>query len=282
MVGVVLVGAAVLALLRLAPAVPAAGEFCGAHRADYRHRRRGALRSRRPATSCRALRPGAGFWLLTLAFALMASDAVARLQLRPLAAHRPARWRSRWRWRSSSGSGLWNDLSVLREYANRADGFWREAETHVMLALGSLAAATVVGIPLGIFCHRVPRLRAAILNVLNARADHSLDRAVRPADRAARLGCRQRARRGGHRHCGHRRRAGHAGAVSLFAAAGGGQHGRRARRRAARRGGGGARHGHDRSAAPASDRAAAGLSGRSSRASASSSSRTSGSRPSPR
>jgi osmoprotectant transport system permease protein len=65
-------------------------------------------------------------------------------------------------------SGLWNDLSVLREYANRRDDFWREAGTHVVLALGSLVAATVIGIPLGIFCERVPRLRNMILNVLNA------------------------------------------------------------------------------------------------------------------
>ena len=39
---------------------------------------------------------------------------------------------------------------------------------HVLLALGSLAAATVIGIPVGILCNRVPRLRAAIINTLNA------------------------------------------------------------------------------------------------------------------
>ena len=110
--------------------------------------------------------PGTGFWLLTLAFALMASDAVARLKLRPwpriglLAAVAIAV-------AAVLYSGLWNDLSVLREYANRADDFWREAGTHVTLALGSLVAAVVVGIPLGIVCHRIPRLRAAILNTLN-------------------------------------------------------------------------------------------------------------------
>jgi osmoprotectant transport system permease protein len=111
--------------------------------------------------------PAAGFWLLTLAFALMASDAVARLRLRPwtriglLAAVAAAIAAILW-------SGLWNDLSVLREYANRADSFWREAGTHLVLALGSLLAATIVGIPLGIVCDRIPPLRAFILNVLNA------------------------------------------------------------------------------------------------------------------
>lgn len=111
--------------------------------------------------------PGTGFWLLALAFALLASDAVARLRLRPvtriglLAGIAVAVGLILW-------SGLWNDLSVLREYANRKDDFWREAGTHLVLALGSLVAATVVGIPVGIFCERVPRLRNAILNVLNA------------------------------------------------------------------------------------------------------------------
>jgi osmoprotectant transport system permease protein len=97
----------------------------------------------------------------------MASDAVARLRLRPwtriglLAAVAAAIAAILW-------SGLWNDLSVLREYANRADSFWREAGTHLVLALGSLLAATIVGIPLGIVCDRIPPLRAFILNVLNA------------------------------------------------------------------------------------------------------------------
>jgi len=48
------------------------------------------------------------------------------------------------------GSGAWTDVSILREYANRDDAFWREAQVHVALAFGSLAAATLVGVPLGI------------------------------------------------------------------------------------------------------------------------------------
>jgi osmoprotectant transport system permease protein len=111
--------------------------------------------------------PGTGFWLLTLAFALMASDAVARLKLKPwtrigmLFAIAAVVALILW-------SGLWNDLSVLREYANRAADFWREAGVHLGLAFGSLAVATVAGIPLGIVCERVVPLRAVILNVLNA------------------------------------------------------------------------------------------------------------------
>ena len=111
--------------------------------------------------------PGTGFWLLMLGFALLASDAVARLRLGP--------W---WRlgllvavalaFGTILASGALNETSVLREYANRAEDFWREAQVHIGLALGSLTAATVVGIPLGILCDRVPPVRTAILNTLNA------------------------------------------------------------------------------------------------------------------
>lgn len=111
--------------------------------------------------------PGTGFWLLVFAFALLAADSFARLKLRP--------WP---RLAVLAGvaigmglllvSGAWSDLSILREYANRADSFWREAATHAALALGSLAAATLAGIPAGIACHRHPGLRTVALNVLNA------------------------------------------------------------------------------------------------------------------
>lgn len=120
-----------------------------------------------PGDKIARVSPGAGFWLLIFAFALLAADAIARLKLKP--------------WTRIAvlaavavflavllGSGTLNDLSILREYANRGDTFWREAQTHLALALGSLAAATVAGIPIGILCHRSDAWRAPVLNVLNA------------------------------------------------------------------------------------------------------------------
>ncbi len=65
-------------------------------------------------------------------------------------------------------SGDWNGLSILKEYFVRSDAFWREALTHVILAFGSLVAAVVVGVPVGILAYRQPRVRAPVLNVLNA------------------------------------------------------------------------------------------------------------------
>jgi osmoprotectant transport system permease protein len=63
-------------------------------------------------------------------------------------------------------SGAWNDLSLMKEYANRAESFWREARQHLWLALGSMLAACLVGLPLGLASHRVPALRNAILQGL--------------------------------------------------------------------------------------------------------------------
>ena len=110
--------------------------------------------------------PASGFWILIFAFTLLLADVLTRLELSPWA---------RVGVLVVAGaavallliSGSWNDLSILKEYANRADSFWAEGSKHVTLALGSLLAAVIVGLPLGILCHRVERLRASVLNVLN-------------------------------------------------------------------------------------------------------------------
>ncbi|QKD06548.1 ABC transporter permease [Mesorhizobium loti] len=110
--------------------------------------------------------PAYGFWILIFAFTLLLADVLTRLNLSPL-----ARVGVLLAAAVAIGlllvSGSWNDLSILKEYFNRADSFWAEGSKHVTLALGSLFAAVVVGLPLGILCHRVERLRSGVLNVLN-------------------------------------------------------------------------------------------------------------------
>ena len=110
--------------------------------------------------------PASGFWILAFAFALLAADSIARLNPRPLtrvvllAVALAAIG-------AVLTSGLWADLSILKEYSSRADAFWAEALRHVLLAVGSLFMAAIVGVPLGILCNRVEQLRAGVLNVLN-------------------------------------------------------------------------------------------------------------------
>ncbi|MCF6115183.1 ABC transporter permease [Mesorhizobium muleiense] len=110
--------------------------------------------------------PASGFWLLIFAFTLLLADGLTRLNLSPSARVAVLVVAA-----AAIGmllvSGSWNSLSILKEYANRADSFWAEGSKHVTLALGSLAAAVIAGLPLGILCHRVEKLRAGVLNVLN-------------------------------------------------------------------------------------------------------------------
>ena len=109
---------------------------------------------------------GAGFWVLLICLGLLATDAITRLRPGPgrrvlyLAVFLAVA-------ALALASGLFDHLSVMREYAVNAERFVRELRQHVLLALGSLLAAVVAGLPLGIFCHRVPRLREAILGTLN-------------------------------------------------------------------------------------------------------------------
>lgn len=118
------------------------------------------------ANSYARVAPGSGFWLLVFALALLATDALARMRPPPLA-------RVGLLLATALGLfllfrlGVWDDLSVMKEYRPRADAFAREAGTHVVLALGSLLAAVAVGLPLGILCHRVRALREPVLGTLN-------------------------------------------------------------------------------------------------------------------
>ena len=106
-----------------------------------------------------------GFWVALAALGLLAADALTRLGLAP-------RGRILALAVAAAGlalllaSGAWDGLSLLREYSVRADAFWREAGRHLWLAFGSLAAALLIGLPLGLLCHRLARPRAAVLGAL--------------------------------------------------------------------------------------------------------------------
>ncbi|HUI60856.1 MAG TPA: ABC transporter permease [Steroidobacteraceae bacterium] len=110
--------------------------------------------------------PGAACWLLLLGLGLMLTDAVARMRLSPgarvalLVAFLGASL-------FALEHGALENLSIMREYSVNADRFAHEVRRHVALALGSLGAAIVFALPLGVMCHRLPRLRPGVLGTLN-------------------------------------------------------------------------------------------------------------------
>jgi len=110
--------------------------------------------------------PGISFWVLLACLGLLATDAITRLRPGPavrvlflvlFAALIGA----------TLASGILDHLSVMREYEVNASRFALEARQHVFLALGSVSAAVIVAVPIGILCHRIPRLRAGTLGSLN-------------------------------------------------------------------------------------------------------------------
>jgi osmoprotectant transport system permease protein len=110
--------------------------------------------------------PGAGFWLLLAALGLLATDAITRMRPGPgtrvllLAGFLGVT-------AITLAHGTVDNVSVMREYAVNASAFALAARQHILLSLGSLGAAVIVALPLGIFCHRVPHLRPGLIGALN-------------------------------------------------------------------------------------------------------------------
>jgi osmoprotectant transport system permease protein len=110
--------------------------------------------------------PGAEFWLLLIALGLLATDAITRMRPGPvtrvllLAAFLGVVG-------LTLAHGSFDNVSVMREYAANASDFAIAARQHILLSLGSSGAAIIVALPLGMVCHRMPRLRPSVLGVLN-------------------------------------------------------------------------------------------------------------------
>ncbi|MCT4655069.1 MAG: ABC transporter permease [Cohaesibacter sp.] len=108
---------------------------------------------------------GSGFWVACLALGLLLADALVALKATPvmrvvtlcgLSALLAALLKS----------GHWDGLSLLKEYKNQS-AFWSQAGRHIMLSLGSLLPAILIGVPLGIRAHRSSVVRAISFPVLN-------------------------------------------------------------------------------------------------------------------
>ncbi|HHV9062675.1 TPA: glycine betaine ABC transporter permease YehY, partial [Shigella flexneri] len=101
------------------------------------------------------------------ALALLAcSDAIRRISTHPL-----------WRWLLHMQiaiiplwllySGTLNDLSLMKEYANRQDVFDDALAQHLTLLFGAVLPALVIGVPLGIWCYFSTARQGAIFSLLN-------------------------------------------------------------------------------------------------------------------
>lgn len=109
---------------------------------------------------------GGAFWSLFAIFALSATDALIRFQLRAwqrlavLAAY------------VALGaiiflSGLLDHLAIMIEYGQRQTQFWAEGQRHLALTFGAVAIALLIGLPLGIACFQIPKIRNFVLQSLS-------------------------------------------------------------------------------------------------------------------
>lgn len=109
---------------------------------------------------------GSGFWLAAALALLACSDAIRRISTHPL-----------WRWLLHIQiaiiplwllfSGTLNDLSLMKEYANRQDVFDDALAQHLALLFGSVLPALVIGVPLGVWCYFSTARQGAIFSLLN-------------------------------------------------------------------------------------------------------------------
>lgn len=109
---------------------------------------------------------GSGLWLWLALCLLACSDAIRRLV--------PT---SVWRWLLNAQiwciplvlllSGELNDLSLLKEYANRQEVFNDALAQHLTILFGTLVPALLLGIPLGMWCYRHPSRQGGVFTVLN-------------------------------------------------------------------------------------------------------------------
>lgn len=110
--------------------------------------------------------PGGGLWLIVFSLSLAVGDTFVRLRLRP-ATRLAALGIFVILLGALLYSGVWNDISILKEYAGRRSAFMSALSTHALLSVGSLVAAFAIGTPIGILIHRVERIRDAVLSFFN-------------------------------------------------------------------------------------------------------------------
>ena len=109
---------------------------------------------------------GGAFWAVSLLLGLTAADALQRLRVSSrartgllLAALLPIY--------AMIAAGWCSDLSIMKEYANRADTFVQAIARHVQIVGVALVPTLAIGLPLGWLAWRHVRAGASLFPVLN-------------------------------------------------------------------------------------------------------------------
>lgn len=128
-----------------------------------------AIQASQPAQSQSAFARsalGGGFWLACLLLGLAAMDALQRLRAGPwlrlsalLVVVLPVG--------TMLASGVCDELSIMKEYANRPDVFAEAITRHLQIVGVALGATLALGLPLGWAAHRYVRLGQSLFPVLN-------------------------------------------------------------------------------------------------------------------
>ena len=109
---------------------------------------------------------GAAFWVLASCAALAVADALQRLYagpaLRVLAVAAIVAGIA-----GLAVAGMFDGLSIVREYATRRQLFADAVLRHIALVAGSVGPAIVIGFPLGVAAARKPALQNPLFAVLN-------------------------------------------------------------------------------------------------------------------
>jgi osmoprotectant transport system permease protein len=109
---------------------------------------------------------GSGFWVMLVAATLMLADIldraeyalVTRLLVGAAALLLTA---------ALIVSGHLDDMSIMKEYANKSDVFWQAVTRHIVIVGGTLIPTLMLGVPLGVLAFRQAGFGGNILATLN-------------------------------------------------------------------------------------------------------------------
>ena len=109
---------------------------------------------------------GAGFWILFGAAGLMLVDALQRAET-GIAARLAVMAGFTLAFVVMAQAGLFEALSLAREYHTRADFFAGALVRHILLVAAAVGPALAIGFPLGVLAARRPRVQGSLFAVLN-------------------------------------------------------------------------------------------------------------------